>query len=78
MNEREAYIALNMMAKIGPVTVRSLVSVFGSAVAIFEVDESELMTVNGIGRELAATIVRQRDEIDWSGEIERGGTQRTF
>lgn len=71
MNERDAYIALNMMAKIGPVTVRALVSACGSAAAIFEVDESELMSVNGVGRELAAAIVRQRDEIDWSGEIER-------
>ncbi len=71
MNERDAYIALNMMAKIGPVTVRVLVSAYGSAAAIFEVDESDLMSVNGVGRELAATIIRQRDEIDWSGEIER-------
>lgn len=71
MNEREAYIALNMMAKIGPVTVRSIVSVLGSALAIFKADESELMSINGVGCELASSIIRQRDEIDWSGEIER-------
>ena len=71
MNERDAYIALNMMAKIGPVGVRSLVSVCGSALAIFEASEADLMSADGIGRELAASIIRQRDEIDWSGEIER-------
>ncbi|MCK5529187.1 MAG: DNA-processing protein DprA [Kiritimatiellae bacterium] len=71
MNEREAYIALNMMAKIGPVGVRSLISVCGSAVAIFEASASDMMQAEGIGRELSASITRQRDEVDWNGEIER-------
>jgi DNA processing protein len=71
MNEREAYIALNAMEKVGPVGVRSLSSQLGSISAIFEADKQALMTAKGIGPEVADAIIRQRDSIDWQGEIER-------
>ena len=48
MTEREAYIALNMMAKVGPVSVRALVSECGSAAAIFEASEQALRGTQGI------------------------------
>ncbi|MGQ9660725.1 MAG: DNA-processing protein DprA [Kiritimatiellia bacterium] len=71
MNEREAYIALNMMEKIGPITVGTLVKHLGSAVAIFTADRRSLMAVQGVGPELTQAILRQRDTIDWQGECER-------
>ena len=71
MNERDAYIALNMMEKIGPVTVRSLVEHLGSAAAIFAADRKSLMAARGVGPELAEAILRQREMIDWEGECER-------
>ncbi len=69
MTEREAYIALNMMDRIGPVGVRSLVGVLGSAAAIFEAPIDELKKAAGIGQELAASIVRQRDTLDLDSEL---------
>ena len=71
MNEREAYIALNMMERIGPVGVRSMISVLGSAAAIFEASKQDLMQADRIGVDLASHIVRQRSEINWQGEIEK-------
>lgn len=71
MDEREAYIALNMMERVGPVGVRSLVSRLGSAAAIFDADESVIRSVQGVGREVATAITRQRGGIDWRGELDR-------
>ena len=64
MNERDGYIVLNMITGLGPVRVRSLVEALGSVPAIFEAGPEELMKANGIGAELAASIVQQRAELD--------------
>ncbi len=69
MTEQEAYIALNMMERIGPVGVRSLVAVLGSASAIFEAPEGDLRRAEGVGPELAAALIRQRSEIPLLEEI---------
>jgi DNA processing protein len=74
MNEREAYIALNMMEKIGPVGVRALSEQLGSALAIFDADNAALTSARGIGPEAASAIIRQRDSVDWKGEIERAAS----
>lgn len=71
MDERAAYVALNMMERVGPVRVRALISHLGSASAIFEAGQLELQRAQGVGKELAATIARQRKETDWEGEIDR-------
>jgi len=71
MNERDAYIALNMMEKVGPVGVRALVSALGTAAAIFEAGRESLMQVRGIGPDGAGAILDQRDSVDWEGEQER-------
>ena len=75
MNEHDAYIALNMMEKVGPVGVRALVTVLGSATAIFEADKDVMMRANGIGPEVAHSIIDQRDAVDWRGELERASTK---
>lgn len=71
MNEREAYIALNMMEDVGPVTVRSLVSVLGSPQAIFQTDKKNILNVQGIRRNIAGKIIGQRDTITLSAELKR-------
>jgi DNA processing protein len=69
VNAREAYIALNMIPGVGPVGVRSLVSVLGGPEAIFEAGADDLRRAPGVGRELAAQILNQRDKIDVSREV---------
>ena len=71
MTEQEAYIALNMMERIGPVGVRSLVAALGSASAIFDASSTELRQADGIGPELAAALIRQRDEVPLTEELAR-------
>ncbi len=69
MTEQEAYIALNMMERIGPVGVRSLVAVLGSASAIFEASSADLRQAEGVGPELAAALIRQRDAVPLGEEM---------
>jgi len=77
MTERDAYIALNMMDKIGPVGVRSLVATLGSASAIFSATAAELQRADGIGKQLAEQILRRRDDLDLDGEMRRAGETGT-
>lgn len=71
MDEREAYIALNMMEKVGPVGVRAMVSHLGAARAIFEAGPDAFSGAEGLGREQVAAVLKQRETVDWRGEIER-------
>ncbi len=71
MTEREAYIVLNMMEDIGPVRVRALMDVLGSAAAIHEAGLEDLIRANGVGRELARRILEQREEKNPAEELAR-------
>jgi DNA processing protein len=71
LNEREACVALNMMDRIGPVGVRSLIDTLGSVLAIFSATRDQLRAARGIGSETAEAIVSQRDTLDWCGELAR-------
>ncbi len=71
MNEREAYIALNMMEEIGPVGVRALISKLGSPQAIFEADREKLLEAEGIGLTAAENIIKQRHAVRSDEEIKR-------
>ena len=64
MNAREAYIALNMIDKLGPVRVRALVEALGSPVGVFTAAFDDLIRVKGIGPELAQGIIAQREAVD--------------
>ncbi len=69
MDERTAYIALNMMEDIGPVGVRALVAKLGSAAAIFEAAPADLRAADGIGPKTVEAIVRQRGAIRVDEEL---------
>ncbi len=73
MTSREAYIALNMMDRLGPVRVRALAEHLGSVESIFDAPANLLMQVQGIGPEVARRVVEQRDEIGADREIARAG-----
>ena len=77
MTEQEAYIALNMMEKIGPVSVKSLATVLGSVSAIFEAPANDLQQAGGIGSALAASIVKQRDNLAIDEELDRAEKSNT-
>ena len=61
MQDREAYIILNMIEGLGPVSVRRLVDALGSPKAILEADHDALMEARGVGEKLALKIIAQRD-----------------
>jgi len=71
MDERTAYIALNLMEGIGPVGVRALVTALGSAAAVFEAPAGELQRATGIGTAAADRILAQRGTLAVEAEIER-------
>lgn len=71
MTERDAYIALNMIDRIGPVGVRALAEVLGSVTAIFDATAAQLQQANGIGPRVADQICRGRDSLDLDGELRR-------
>ena len=71
MNERDAFIALNMMSSVGPVTVRALMDLLGSAADIFSANEERLLAANGVGKAAARAILEQRDTVDWETECVR-------
>ena len=60
VDSRTAYIALNMMEDIGPVSVRALVTVLGSPQAIFQANKDDLLKAEGLGPALVEKIVSQR------------------
>ena len=71
MQQREAYIVLNMIEGLGPVSVRRLIDVLGSPKAILEADREALMQARGIGEKLALKIVVQRDGLSAEEEIDK-------
>ncbi|HSR88619.1 MAG TPA: DNA-processing protein DprA [Pontiella sp.] len=71
MQDREAYIILNMIEGLGPVSVRRLVDALGSPKAILKADREALMEARGVGEKLALKIITQRDTFDADEEIGR-------
>lgn len=68
MNEREAYIALNLMEGVGPVGVGALIDGLGSAASIFEASGVAMGACEGVGAELVRKILDQRDRMDPGAE----------
>lgn len=78
MNEREAYVTLNMLPRIGPVRLRKLLEVFGSPEAILQAKPAALRAVGGIGPEVADSLVSWQSLVDPGAELQRaadGGAQ---
>ncbi len=71
MNTTEACIALNMVAKMGPVRLRKLVEVFETPERILAAKRSDLRTVDGIGNEVAEQIANWESNVDLPAELAR-------
>jgi DNA processing protein len=71
MTSREAYIALNMVDGVGPIRVRALRDRFGEAQAILAASKAELMQVEGVGEEVAQSIISWREKVDLDAELQR-------
>lgn len=68
MTDPEAYIALNMIRRVGPVRVRRLLDAFGSPVKVLQAAESELCRVGGIGQDVAQSIRSWESQVDIGAE----------
>lgn len=71
MTRTEAYLALNLLPKIGPVRVRRLLEVFGSPERILTAKAKEILEVDGFGVELAETVAGWESRIDLARELRR-------
>ena len=69
MTDAEAYIALNMVPKIGPIRVRRLLEAFGSPVAVLTAPRERLLTVQGIGPDAAESIRDWESKVDLAEEL---------
>lgn len=74
MQDRDAYIVLNMIEGLGPVSVRRLVDQLGTPKAILEADREELMKARGVGEKMALKIIVQRDDLDAETETKKAAT----
>ena len=70
MTEREAYVVLNRIEGLGPVTVGRLVETLGSAASILEADAAALKEAPKVGPKLASQIIERRVAIDPFAELE--------
>lgn len=71
MDARQAYIVLNMMQGIGPVTVRNLTGALGSPQAALLSDADALKRVAGVGNEMVRRLLDQRGKLDPQAEEAR-------
>jgi len=70
MTSKEAFLALNLLPKIGPIRVRRLLERFDSPEKILSANRTDLASVSGIGREMAEQIA------DWENQIDLVEEQR--
>lgn len=56
MDDKKAFICLNLIPGVGPIKVSRLIEAFGSASEIFKVSAKHLQKVAGIGAKLAADL----------------------
>jgi len=68
MDERQAWIALNMVPGVGPLCFQALVEHFGSALRVLSANEAGLRSVPGIGGKIARSILRFPAEVSMERE----------
>jgi DNA processing protein len=71
MTRTEAYLALNLLPKVGAVRVRKLLQVFGTPQRILTAKAEEIAQVEGFGRELAQGIAKWEQTVDLLRELRR-------
>lgn len=71
MTETEALLVLNLLPLVGPVRVRKMLECFEVPSAILRAARRDLLSVHGIGQEMADTIVSWESRVDLSRELRR-------
>ncbi len=71
MTRAEACLILNMVDHVGPVTVRRLVTRFGTPEAILSASASDLRSVQGVGPKVANSIASWKETTPWEAELAR-------
>jgi len=71
MTPRQAAIAFNLMEEVGPIRVRAMAEVCGSAEAVFEAGAEDLAAARGIGPEMAGRIAARCRDADPDAEEAR-------
>ena len=72
LTERQAFIVLNALPNVGPITLnRLLAELGGDPRAVFAASRRQLESVKGVGDVIAATILSWRDHFDLAREEER-------
>jgi DNA processing protein len=71
MTSTEAYLALNMVPGIGPARLRRLLETFETPERILAAKTPALRAVQGIGPEIADSIVRWEERVDLAAELLR-------
>lgn len=71
MNSKDAFLALNLLPRIGPVRVRRLLKRFRTPGGILAASSRDLRQVSGIGEEMASLIQDWENHIDLEEEKRR-------
>jgi DNA processing protein len=71
MTSKEAFLALNLLPRIGPIRVRRLLERFDRPQAILTAKRNELLDVPGIGEEMADHLTDWENRIDLEEEKRR-------
>jgi DNA processing protein len=71
MTDTEAFVALNMLPRIGPVRVRKLLERFGSPQAALTAKSAELRQVSGLTAEAVDSVRNWKNHADPEAEIAR-------
>ena len=63
MNNNDAYLLLNGLPKVGPISARELLNSFdGNAADIFKANKSDLMLIKGIGEGIIDSLKNPKNE----------------
>lgn len=71
MTRTEAYLALNLLPKIGPVRVQRLLDHFETPESILAAKAQEILQVDGFGQDLSECVADWENRIDLTRELRR-------
>jgi DNA processing protein len=71
VTRKEAFIALNMVPRLGPVNVRRLLELFGSPDRVLIASRGELSAIDGLGQDIVDSILSWESSVDLQKEMIR-------
>ena len=69
MTQKEAFIALNMVPRLGPVNVRRLLQTLGSPDRVLTASRDELNAIDGLSQDIVDSIVSWESSVDLEREM---------